>query len=241
MDIKNSMPLFFICALPIVVVFLSTLVSMAHALGEAKRIGMDSAKVKKVLTNSALVSILPTLPIIISMAALMPALGRFIPWFRLSVIGSAPYETMAADIAIKSVGIAEGMGAAEIPGAALNSVLWAMTVGCITSLILTMFFLKAFDNGVAQGIQKGGSKGKLLLALTAAAFPSLLAVKLVPYFFNPSDPLKIVTIVVGGVTGLLLELLAKKSKINLLREFSLPLGMVAAMAGAVIANIVMTG
>ena len=65
--------------------------------------------------------------------------------------------------------------------------------------------------------------------------------KLVPFFFNPSDSLKIVTIVVGGLTGLLLELLARKTKISLLREFSLPLGMVAAMAGAVIANIIMTG
>lgn len=240
MDIKNSLPMFFICALPIVVVFLSTIVSMAHALGEAKRIGMDRAKVKQVLTNSALVSILPTVPIIISMAALMPALGRFIPWFRLSVIGAATYETMAADIAIKNVGVLEGIGATVIPGHALNSVLWAMTIGCITSLIMTLFFLKAFDNGVSSGLQKGGKAGKIMLALTASAFPALLATQLVPFFFNLADPLKMITVIVGGVVGLLLETLAKVTKINLLREFSLPLGMVAAMAGAVIANIIIT-
>ena len=44
----------------------------------------------KVVKSSALFSVVPSLPIIISYMILMPVLGKFFAWLRLSVIGSAP-------------------------------------------------------------------------------------------------------------------------------------------------------
>ena len=64
--------------------------------------------------SSAIFSIIPSLPIIVSYLLLVPALGRYFPWLRLSVVGSAVYETMVANMAAEAFGL-ESITAGEIP------------------------------------------------------------------------------------------------------------------------------
>ena len=59
---------------------------------------------KKGLTTGITISIMPTLPVLLVLISLMPLLGVPLPWLRLSIIGSAYYETYAATTALECVG-----------------------------------------------------------------------------------------------------------------------------------------
>jgi hypothetical protein len=57
-------------------------------------------------------------------------LGKYFPWLRLSVVGSAAYENMAADMVAKASGLA---GIAD-PGFDLpifTMAMWVMSIGII--------------------------------------------------------------------------------------------------------------
>ena len=45
---------------------------------------------------------------------LVPSLGRYFPWLRLSVVGSAAYETMVANMAAEALGL-ESITVPDIP------------------------------------------------------------------------------------------------------------------------------
>ena len=74
-------------------VVLQCLVFMKKAWNHGKEIGLKPAQMKKGLTTGISVSIMPTLPVLMVLLSLMPLLGIPLPWLRLSIIGSAYYET----------------------------------------------------------------------------------------------------------------------------------------------------
>ena len=70
---------------------------MLTAIKHAKQLGIESSKIKKVITTSATFSILPGLGIALGVVTLVGTLGVAFPAIRLSVVGSLQYETQMAD------------------------------------------------------------------------------------------------------------------------------------------------
>lgn len=64
------------------------------------------------------------------MLALSQALGRYFPWVRLSVVGSAAYEGMAADLAAQSMGL-QGFADPEMTPNIFIIIMLVMTIGII--------------------------------------------------------------------------------------------------------------
>ena len=58
----------------------------------------------------------------------------------------------------------------------------------------------------------------------------------IPKFLNFADPVSILVAVVSGISVLILELIAKKTGVKVLSEFSFPLAMILGMASAMIAS-----
>ncbi len=89
-------------------------------------------ELKKVVVSSSIFSIVPSLPIFISYMLLVPALGKYFPWLRLSVIGSASYETMSADMAAKAYGYS-GISSANFTSDVFAAITWTVTFGILLS------------------------------------------------------------------------------------------------------------
>lgn len=92
----------------------------------ALELGLRPEQIKKGLTTGITISIMPTLPVLLVLLSLMPLLGVPLPWLRLSIIGSAYYETYAATTALECVG--ETMKLNEYSAVGWVVAAWVMTI-----------------------------------------------------------------------------------------------------------------
>ena len=233
MAVANSGLVFLLALIPIVLVVIQAFIFLGSAWKEGRKIGIKQGTLRKVVVNSVLFSIIPSLPIILIMAVLMPALGKYIPWLRLTVLGSAPYENMAADLAVKSFGLF-GIADPGMTPSIFISVVWVMTLGVVSYPFVNGFFLKKYD-GKLEKVKSGGgfaevAMGTLFLGVMAAYMPPML----IDYQNVPG----LAAVAGSGVLVILLDKIAKKTGIRSLGEFSFPLAMLFGMVVSVIvANI----
>ena len=80
--VANSPVMFIFCALAILVVLVQAVIFFRTAWKRALEMGFTKGELMKVVKSSAIFSIVPSLPIIISYMILLPALGKFFPWLR---------------------------------------------------------------------------------------------------------------------------------------------------------------
>lgn len=139
---------------------------MAAAFKRGKELNMTKEEMKEAARSSAIFSIIPSLPIIVSYLLLVPALGRYFPWLRLSVVGSAVYETMVANMAAEAFGL-ESITAGEIPVDVFVFILFVVTIGILGGNIFNVFFLKSYDKKV-ESLKSGNAA--LVPVITTAMF-----------------------------------------------------------------------
>lgn len=233
MDMKNGSLMFILCAIVITYVSGQAIFFIRKAWKRGKEIGITNEKLKKVVVNSILVSIFPSLPIIISLFVLMPGLGRYFPWLRLSILGSAVYETMVASQTATSFGLT-GIADPGFTGDIFISAMWVMTVSIMSGLIFDVLFLGKIDKKMKSS--KKGKYADMMPIVLSALFPALLAVFITPEILNFGNIRGIVAIITSAVAVLLLSILAKKTGKKVITEFALPIGMVSGMASAILLN-----
>ena len=131
---------------------------MLTAIKHAKQLGIESSKIKKVITTSATFSILPGLGIALGVVTLVGTLGVAFPAIRLSVVGSIQYETQMAT--------AVGFGFAEkgiTPDAATEFATMAMimTIAICSGGVEVLFFYRLYQPKIGKLMAKttGGKKG----------------------------------------------------------------------------------
>ena len=231
LSVANSNLVFLICAIPVAFVLWQSLLFIRLGLRRSKELELEGGTIKKVVTNSVVSSILPSLPIVISLAALMPSLGKFVPWLRLSVIGSAMYESMCADLALTTLGYS-GLGDMSVTASAFVSVVWVMCVASIAWPLSNAIGLKLYDKRLKTA-QRSGSG--FMMPAAAALFVGLMAITSFARMFNFANMRSVVVYIVASTSALLLDFVAKKSKIKILAEFSFPFAMVLGMGSAIIA------
>lgn len=131
---------------------------MLTAIKHAKQLGIESSKIKKVITTSATFSILPGLGIALGVVTLVGTLGVAFPAIRLSVVGSLQYETQMAT--------AVGFGFAEkgiTPDATTEFATMAMimTIAICSGGVEVLFFYRLYQPKIGKLMAKttGGKKG----------------------------------------------------------------------------------
>ena len=231
LTVANSTWVLLIVSIPILIVVIQAILFLRVSLKEAQKQRIPKDIVKKVVTNSAVFSIIPSLPILISLAVLMPVLGKFIPWLRLSGMGSAAYESFAADLTIKAFGLS-GLGDLTLTPKIFVSVIWVMTLVIMVGPLLNIFVLKPYDKKLRTFKKTGG----FMMVAVGAMFIGMLAMLAVPVLLNYQQPVAIITAVIAGASVILLDWLAKKTGKKAIGEFSFPLSMVIGMAAAVLTN-----
>lgn len=230
LDAANSRILFFICLIPVVLTWIQAFLFLKKGVRQAKEIGIEDSKIKKIISSTAVFSIMPSLPVLITMMALIPVLGRFIPWLRLSVIGNAMYESMAADMAIKAYGLT-GLGDTSLTLPVFGTVVWAMTLGIMVCPVLTVFALKGYDKKIkAVQHQQEGFRSLAIGALLVGML-SLMTIPRLVYF---QDLTGILVMLVSTAAAIALDILAKKLNKKGISDFAFPIAMCIGMASAIL-------
>ncbi|MFC2155550.1 DUF5058 family protein [Acidobacteriota bacterium] len=228
LDIANSGYFYLWGAVILLVIMIQAILFIRLAWKEGRRIGLDSKRMLKGLRAGMVSAIIPSIPIVISLIAMSAVLGVPFPWIRLSVIGSAPYELLAAGIGAESMGV-ENLGGTGYTELVFANSVWVMTIGAMWSGLMVFFFLKKIKTQYKKIENRDPDWMKII---SGAAFFGVICV----FLSRPvtAGGLPLITVISGAVLMTGCALLIEKFKIKWLREFALPISMVGAMASAVI-------
>ena len=230
LDLANSSTMAILCGITILIVLLQPVLFIFAAVKRAKELNMSREELKEAATSSAVFSIIPSLPIIISYLILVPSLGRYFPWLRLSVVGSASYETMAANMAAEAFGL-ESISVPDIPVDVFVCIVFVVTVGILGGNIFNVFFLKTHDKKVESLKTKNA---KLVPVITTAMFLGLYGTMSAPHITNFTNIPAVTAIAGAGIAALIFDRLARKVK--RLKEFAFPLSMIVGMLASCVVN-----
>ena len=166
----------------------------------AKELGIADEKVKATIKSSLVFSIVPSIAVIIGLITLTPLLGIPWPWFRLSVVGSLPYELTAADLAVKGLGYQDLTAyQASADPSAIGTIMFTMTISILGGMIFNIFFLEKYHKKVSGVGTKSSPFRELAL--------SVLTFGMVTVFF-PIEFLKSKTHAAVAITSILVTLIS---------------------------------
>lgn len=228
LSIAGSPIVYILVSVVILFVLVQSFVFLRIAWKRGKELGISREKMIKTVKTSAVFSIVPSLPIVISLIAIAPVLGIPFSWLRLSIIGSAPYELISANIGATSMGV-EKLGAPGYTAQVFANSMWVMTIGIIWGLLFCIFFLKKYQNKM-KNVQKKDSKWMTILI--NALFLGMLSVFMGSPVVKGGVPLAVLLSSAALMLGL--TFLAKKAKISWLNDFALAISMIGGMGLAIL-------
>lgn len=210
---------------------------LVKALRRAKAIGMDGAKIKKLIISAATFTVAPAIAIVISVMTLSKDLGVALPWMRLSVVGSLSYETIAASNAVNAMGGSFGSGVA-LTASQFVTVALVMTISIMVGIWLVPVVAKKMQNGMIT-MEKRDKKWSEIF--TAAMFIGMISAFVGYVFCNVSTVfsgdfsgiIPVLVMAVSAVVMLLAGLLSKKTGWRWINEYALPISLLAGMAAAI--------
>lgn len=226
-DICNDKWIFIWVAVLLVSVVVQCLVYMRAAWKHGKEIGLKKEQLRKGLTTGIMISIMPTLPVLLVLFSLMPLLGIPLPWLRLSVIGSAYYETYAASTALSCIGEIFEVGAYSANG--WVSALWVMTAGGAICILWSALAIKPIFM-IYEKAEKFDIR--LVLALGSGCLTGIMAYVSVSYGFSAISTKGVVFGISFMVGALLVILKNKVAACKGIGDYIMTISMLAAMAAA---------
>ena len=183
-DICNAPWMYIWVGVLLIAVIVQCLIFMKKAWTRARGLGLSNQQIRKGLTTGVTLSIVPTLPVLVVFLSLMPLLGAPLPWLRLSVIGSAYYETYAATTALECVG--ESLTVNGYSAVGWIAAAWVMTVGGSACILWSTIMIKPIsslynkaekiDMGLVLAIGQGDPITRVSESTFRKSFRFLLAV-----------------------------------------------------------------
>lgn len=164
----NFLPLYLIGTILVGYVLLQSIVFYRKAYQRGLEMGITKHQLRETTRSSAIFSIVPSIPILIGLVAMIPLFGdAAIPWIRLSVLGSVSYETYAALAVKNAANISTLLDNMTVYSAAI----WTMTLSIMSGILVLIFHYESYTKKLAE-IRKKDSKWATLLI--AALFMGLV-------------------------------------------------------------------
>lgn len=228
LDIANSNLLYIWGGLILVFILIQSVLFIRLSWKEGKRIGLTNKQMLRGLRAGMISAIIPSIPIVITLVAMSPVLGIPFPWIRLSIIGSGPYELLAAGIGAKTMGVS-GLGGEGYTKEVFANSVWIMTIGAMWSGLIVFFFLKRIKSSYEK-IEK--KDPRWMSVITNAAFFGVICV----FISEPitTGGLSLITLIAGAIIMTTCGILITRFKMVWLKEFALAISMIGAMACSVI-------
>ena len=230
LQLANGRLMAILCGITILIVLLQPIIFMRVALKRGKELGMTNKEMMEAARSSAIFSIIPSLPIVASYLLLVPSLGRYFPWLRLSVVGSVTYETMAANMAAEAFGL-ESIAVPNISADIFVCILFVVSIGILGGNIFNIFFLKMYDKKIEAFKHRNA---KIVPLMITAMFLGLYGTLATPHITNTSSVPAVAAIVIAGITAIVSSKLSERYKA--MKEFTFPISMIVGMLGACIVN-----
>ncbi|MBL1226712.1 DUF5058 family protein [Enterococcus sp. BWR-S5] len=229
LKVANGVPMLVICTLIIVLVLFQPIIMSVMARKRAVEIGLTDEEIKKAVKSTAIFSFIPSIPAIVGYLVLIPALGKYIPWMRLSVVGSVAYEGMVADQAATAFGYDLTKG--DFPIDVFLAIFFIMNIGIIGGNLFNIFFLKSYDSGVKKIMSRNAA---LVPIITGAVFVTLYGVFSARYITNIENPVSLITFL--GAAGIALAVNGAAKKHPKLKEHAFSISLIAGMIIACVAS-----
>lgn len=227
LEIANHYLLFIFAGAIILFIFIQTFWFMKKAWKQALSLGVSRDTLINTVKTSISISILPSIPIVLALFVLVPVLGLPTPWLRLSVIGSAPFEMLAADMGAKAVG-AESLGGAGFDGTAFAAALLLMTIGGSLPLLLCVLFNKHISSTYEKFKARDAN---WMQVLSGASLMALIATLMIEYLGH--GIIAALTVLTSCIFALLISVLGQKEHLSWLKNFSLALSIIFGMISAI--------
>lgn len=216
MELANSPIVWLFAASIIVLVIFQAIKFLALSRKAASDIGLSEKDINRAIKTGIITAIGPSVGIIIVAVSLISLIGNPLTMMRIGVIGSAPIESMGAQLSAETAGISlTGEG---FTPELFNLIVWTLCIGGAGWMIFS-FFATPYLSKIQTKITET-SKGEYLLGIIAsgamiAVFGSLIGgemLKGAPYIF---------TGVVAIVSSLIINYISDRKGINWLKEWSL--------------------
>ncbi|MBN1501727.1 MAG: DUF5058 family protein [Spirochaetes bacterium] len=228
LEVANGNLLYFLTAFVILFVILQSLIFLKKAWLRGKEIGLSTETMREAVKTSAVFAVIPSIPIVIALIAIAPVLGTPFSWMRLSVIGSQSYELIAAGIGASSMGV-KNIGDPRYTAQVFSNSMWVMSAGIIWGLVLCIFVLKKYQQGIKKVHQKDSFWAEIMVN---SLFFGMLSV----FLGRPvtSGGISLYVLLSSAFVMLIFTWAAKITKIRWITDFSLSLSMIAGMGFAVL-------
>ncbi len=231
MELANSNLMAVLCGATILIVLIQPILFLIAAVRRGKELQIPSQEMKEAARGSAIFSIIPSLPIVVSYLILVPSLGRYFPWLRLSVVGSAVYEAMVANMAANAFGY-ESMLVENIPPETFIGILFVVSTAILGGNVFNVFFLKSYDKKVEALKNKHGD---LVPIITTTMLLAMYGTFSTPYVTDITNIPGIAALISAGIFALLLNKVGEQHK--KFKEYAFPLSMIGGMLVACLVNV----
>lgn len=222
-EVANQGWLYVVVAAILIAVLIQTLIFMKKAWDRALELGVKPELAKKSITVGFGVSIMPTVAVLVVLFTLIPLLGGPLAWFRLSVIGSATFETMASQWAVTGVGEEFVIGGFSIN--AWIAIAWVCTIAGITNILWMAFACKPCD--LAFNKMTGKFDMKWVGILGTCAIMGIMGYLSVS---ETKDAKKRVIFLVSFVCSFLISMLIRKvPALKKLKDWNLSISLIVGM------------
>lgn len=226
-ELANSNLVYLLVIAVIVFVFILSGIFALKAWRRGIEIGMEKVILKRVVKQSLIFTLVPSIAIVIGLFALAPALGIPWPWLRLSVIGSVNYELMAADMAAGGMGMSLAEASSGGP-AAFGNIILVMTTCIMGGMIVLLIFGKGIMNKVSKLSKSRSDFNHVIMSCFMIALASV---------FIPGILAKGIIYILTFLTSLLVTagqaVIVQKFKVRWLKDFILSFSLVIGMASSI--------
>lgn len=225
-----NMPVLWICALGVfAVIIVQSLIYIRAVRKAAPAAGITDSELKTSFRSGAVAAIGPSLAVVLVAVALLALFGTPAVLVRIGLIGSAAYETGAANIAAKTMGASLGSDAYTQQVFAVA--FFAMSLGGAMWMLATLIMTPLMK----RGEHKLAKVNPAIMTVVPAA--ALLAAFIsIGIGTIPKSSAHLVTFLAAGAVMALCLFLAKKLNRGWLREWGLGFAMVAGLVVAYAAH-----
>lgn len=227
LEFANSSILTLLVGAILIFVTIVCIIFLKKGWTEAKRLGITDKELKKIVGNSIGISLIPSIPIVLSVMVMVPVLGVGLPWLRTSVIGSANNELISATMAVEASGIA--FSAETMTVEAFINASWAMMLGCSVALPMALIALKPVCK-TYETFKKKDSRWITIFSL--GALVTVIAAFSVSYAFKGLIPC--IVILASFIFAYVCTLLAKKESLKWMKDYSFPLTIIFGLIVALV-------
>jgi hypothetical protein len=236
-DVANHWLIYALVSFGIAFVACFCLISMWKSWKRALAKGWSHEKLMSLVKMTVSATFVPSLSIVIGMFSLVALLGIPWPWWRLSVVGSLIYETMAADMTVKAIGL-DLTRLAEATAQDFVLVMFVMSLGIMGGMFVSPFITKSIHLG-SMNLKAGDKRWAALGG--SIFFTVILSVFVVPIFLNfkTSGYVQMLTFITSAAFTVVLDRLAV-GKLDFLKSFVLAISLIVAMASSVLWNALLT-